>query len=179
MSDAPLVESAVLVPFVRDAAGAWRLVVIRRTPGGVHSGQLAFPGGRVDAADATPLETALREAWEEIGLPRERVRVIAELPRIETRTTGFAITPFLALAERPAAWTPAPAEVAEILEPSLADLRAPDSRRHANDLLPEGWRQVLLPYFAVGEHRLWGASERILHPLLERIAAGEWVELLS
>lgn len=179
MHDGALVESAVLVPFVRDAAGEWRLVVIRRTPGGAHSGQLAFPGGRVDAADLSPLETALREAWEEIGLARERVRVLAELPRIETRTTGFAITPFLAVAERPARWSPALAEVAEILEPSLSSLREPDARRHARDLLPAGWREVLLPFFAVGEHRLWGASERILHPLLARIAAGEWPELLG
>lgn len=179
MSAGPLVESAVLVPFVRGAAGEWRLVVIRRTPGGVHSGQLAFPGGRVDAADASPLETALREAWEEIGLSRDRVRVLAELPRIETRSTGFAITPFLAIAERPAAWTPAAAEVAEILEPSLAALRAPEARNHANDLLPAGWEAVRLPYFPIGGHRLWGASERILHPLLQRIAAGEWVELLD
>lgn len=179
MSDAPLVESAVLVPFVRDAAGAWRLVVIRRTRGGAHSGQLAFPGGRIDAADASPREAALREAWEEIGLSPERVRVLAELPRIETRTTGFAITPFLGIAERPAAWSPAPAEVAEILEPALAALHEPEARRHANDLLPEGWRQVLLPYYAIDAHRLWGASERILHPLLARIAAGEWPELLG
>ncbi|MBK7369760.1 MAG: CoA pyrophosphatase [Candidatus Eisenbacteria bacterium] len=177
MSPSSLVESAVLVPFVRGPAGEWRVVVIRRTPGGVHSGQLAFPGGRVDASDASPLETALREAWEEIGLPRDRVRVLAELPRIETRSTGFAITPYLAIAERPHAWTPAVAEVAEILEPTLAELRAPEARMHANDLLPAGWEAVRLPYFPIGGHRLWGASERILHPLLQRIAAGEWAEL--
>lgn len=174
-----LVESAVLVPFVRGAAGEWRVVVIRRTPGGAHSGQLAFPGGRVDEGDASPLDTALREAWEEIGLPRERVRVLTELPRIETRSTGFAITPFLAIAERPVAWAPAAAEVAEILEPSLAELRAPEARAHADDLLPAGWEAVRLPYFSIGGHRLWGASERILHPLLQRIATGEWVELLD
>lgn len=179
MSDTPLVESAVLVPFVRDPAGEWRLVVIRRTPGGMHSGQLAFPGGRIDPADESALHAALREAEEEIGLPRHRVRVLCELPRIETRTTGFAITPYLGLAERPAAWTPAEAEVAEILEPKLAQLRAPEARRHANNLLPRGWEAVRLPYFDVHGHRLWGASERILHPLLARIAAGEWPELLG
>ncbi|MCC6649916.1 MAG: CoA pyrophosphatase [Candidatus Eisenbacteria bacterium] len=179
MSDTPLVESAVLVPFVRDDAGEWRLVVIRRTPGGMHSGQLAFPGGRIDPADESALHAALREAEEEIGLPRLRVRVLGELPRIETRTTGFAITPFLAIAERPAAWLPAVAEVAEILEPRLAHLSAPEARRHADDLLPRGWEAVRLPYFDVNGHRLWGASERILHPLLARVAAGEWPELLG
>lgn len=167
----------MLVPLWRDPQGVWRLVVVRRSQGGVHSGQLAFPGGARDARDASLVDTALREAHEEIGLPAHAARVLAELPVVETRVSSFVITPFVAVVERPDEWRLDAREIAEVLEPELGLLLAPDARAHAHDLLPPGWEAVRLPYYPVGTHRLWGASERILHPLLARIAAGEWPEL--
>ena len=179
MSAGKLREAAVLVPLWRARGGAWHVVVVRRTEGGIHSGQLAFPGGARDAADASLLETALREAHEEIGLPPGSARVLAELPGVDTRVSSFRITPFAAVVERPAAWRPDAREIAEVLEPELAALLAPGARQHAADLLPPGWEAVRLPFYPVGPYRLWGASERILEPLLTRIAAGEWPELLG
>ncbi len=176
MNRSGLREAAVLVPLWRDAAGAWRLVIVRRSEFGVHSGQLAFPGGARDARDASLQATALREAHEEIGLPPQAARVIAELPGVETRVSSFVIAPFLAVIDRPSEWRPDAREIAEVLEPELASFLAPEARGHAHDLLPPGWEAVRLPYYPVGPHRLWGASERILHPLLARIAAGEWEE---
>lgn len=176
MSGSGLREAAVLVPLWRDPASGWRLVIVRRSEFGVHSGQLAFPGGARDAHDASLQATALREAHEEIGLPPEAARVLAELPGVETRVSSFVITPYLAVIERPSAWRPDPREIAEVLEPELATFLAPNARAHAHDLLPAGWEAVRLPYYPVGAHRLWGASERILHPLLARIVAGEWAE---
>lgn len=172
-------EAAVLVPLWRDARGAWRLVVVRRTEHGIHGGQLAFPGGSRTAGDASLEATALREAFEETGLAPASVRLLAGLPRVETRVSNFVIAPFLAVVERPRAWEPEPREIAEVLEPALATLLAPGARAHADDLMPAGRPALRLPYYAIGAHRLWGASERILTPLLARIARDEWPELCA
>ncbi len=167
-------DAAVLVPLHRDAGGAWRLVVVRRSEHGIHGGQLAFPGGTRAPADATLFDTALREAGEEIGLPAASVRLVAPLPPVETRVSSFRIAPFLAAIERPAAWRPDPREIAEVLEPPLAELLAPGSRRFATDLMPAAYGSLRLPFYPVGPYRLWGASERILTPLLARLRGGEW-----
>ena len=80
MSNLPLLrESAVLVPVYRDAAGDANLVLIHRTNYGVHGGQLAFPGGKREPADASLQATALRETEEEIGLPSTAIEVLAAL----------------------------------------------------------------------------------------------------
>ncbi len=120
--------AAVLVPVFRDREGRARLVLIVRAERGVHGGQLAFPGGVREPGDASLLETALREAAEEIGLARERVEVLEALPVFETRSTGFAIAPFLARIAPPHAWRPAPDEVAGVLEPALDELADPAAR---------------------------------------------------
>lgn len=172
-------ESAVLVPLWRDAAGELRLVIVRRSERGAHGGQLAFPGGVREPADDSLLATALREAEEEIGLVREAVHPLAELPGVTTHTTGFMITPILARIERPAAWRLAADEVVEVLEPSLTPWLDPAARRFASDLAPPPWAGISLPYYAIGPHRLWGASERILTPLLARIRGGEWEDGLG
>ncbi len=169
--------SAVLVPLWRDADGAWRLVVVRRTEGGAHSGQLAFPGGVCEPRDGSTIETALREAEEEIGLLRSSVTTLAELPPVGTHTTGFLIAPVLARIERPSEWRLASAEVAEVFEPPIDPWFEPDARHFADDLAPPPWAGIPLPYYAIGAHRLWGASERILTPLLARIRDGEWPDL--
>ena len=163
-------ESAVLVPLFRDAADRLRVVIVRRAAGGFHGGQLAFPGGKRETADASLLDTALREAYEEIGLPPASVEVIEALPVLHTTTIGLHIAPFLALIARPAAWTPDPHEIAEVLEPAVADLVRDEGLESF-----AGWpapRRV--EFFRVGPHRLWGATYRILAPLVPRLLAGDW-----
>lgn len=174
MTERPLRHSAVLAPVYRDSAGALRLVFIRRSAGGVHGGQLAFPGGKVEAHDATPWDTAARETEEEIGLPRAAVTRVADLPVVETRTTGWRIEPFLARIARPAAWTPDPREVVEVLEPALDELLDPARRGVAVERFEGYPSPIRYEYIRLGEHRLWGATLRIVDPLLPRLAAGEW-----
>lgn len=170
-----LVESAVLAPVYRDPRGALRLVFIRRSPHGVHGGQIAFPGGRRESTDASLLETALREAEEEIGLDRARVQVLAELPVVPTMSTGFRIAPFLGRLEGPPpTWRRQETEIDEILEVKVDDLLQPDT--HATELWDfpawPGRREV--SFYRIGEHKLWGATYRIVEPLLPRLLAGEW-----
>jgi 8-oxo-dGTP pyrophosphatase MutT (NUDIX family) len=167
-------ESAVLVPVYRDETGALRVVLVRRALGGIHGGQLAFPGGMREPTDASARDTAVREAHEEIGLEPGRVAVIAELAVVETRTSNFHIAPFLARIERPAYWRPAFREVAEVLEPSLAELADPSARGEAVETFATWQVPMLVPFIRIGEHRLWGATYRIINPLLPRLLAGEW-----
>jgi len=170
----PRVEAAVLAPVYRDVRGDLRIVLVRRTAGGVHGGQIALPGGRRDPGDASALDTALREAWEEIGLPAGNVEVLAALPVVETRSTGYRITPFLGRIVPPAAWAPAEAEVAEVLEVRLADLARPEARGESLEQ-PPGWPEPMkIEFWTVGPHRLWGLTYRILRPLLPRLLSGEW-----
>jgi len=170
-------DAAVVVPVHRDRDGALRLVMIRRTDVGIHGGQIGFPGGNREPGDPTPLDTALREADEEIGLTRDRIEVLEALPVVETVSTRYRIAPFLARITPPPAWRPDPREVAEVLELSAADLLAPDAHAEAFEQM-RGWSAPRrFPYYKVGPHRLWGASYRIVHPLLPRLAAGEWEPL--
>lgn len=174
MSDAPRRDAAVLVPIFRDAGGELRLVLVRRAAGGLHGGQLAFPGGKREPGDRTALDTALREAAEETGLDPRRVEVLAELPVLETRTTNFRIAPFLARVTPPERWSPAPAEVAEVIEVKVADLVRPEAHGESVERFPTWPEPRTIGFYRVGPHRLWGATYRILQPLLPRLAAGEW-----
>jgi 8-oxo-dGTP pyrophosphatase MutT (NUDIX family) len=167
-------EAAVIVPVYRDAEGVARLVLIRRSEGGRHGGQLAFPGGTRDRGDRDLLATALREAEEEIGLAAEAIDVLETLTPLDTRTTGFHIQPFLARITRPATWHLAPDEVAEVLEPALADLADP-AAHGAEEWQLAGWsRAHRVEFYRVGPHHLWGASYRMLSPVLPRLVAGDW-----
>ena len=168
------IEAAVLVPIYREPGGALRLVLIVRAPGGPHGSQIAFPGGVREPGDESLLDTALREAYEEIGLPRENVEVVTSLDIIDTMSTGFTIAPYLALIERPAHWVLQPSEVANVLEVRIDDLLAPgthSSRLAHFDPWPEP-REI--SFYRLGPHELWGATYRIVQPLLPRLVDGEW-----
>jgi len=169
-----LTKSAVIVPLYRDMDGDLRLVLVLRTKWGVHGGQLAFPGGKHEKEDSSMRDTALRETFEEIGLSSDRIEILEELPAVDTRTTGFLIFPFLSRIIRPDQWQPDKQEIDEIIEVRVADLMRPESSgseiRHYS-FWPE---PRLTPFYRVGERKLWGATYRILYPLLPRLAGGEW-----
>jgi 8-oxo-dGTP pyrophosphatase MutT (NUDIX family) len=169
-----LQEAAVLVPAFRGGDGDLRVVLVRRTDGGVHGGQIAFPGGKRDAEDASLLDTALRETHEEIGLDPAAVAVLEELPVVETITTGFRIHPFLARVAPPRAWRPESREIAEVIEMKVAVLLDPATQGEEERVFPEWPEPRLVRFFRVGEHKLWGATYRILRPLLSRLMSGEW-----
>ncbi len=170
-----LVESAVLAPVYRDPSGDLRLVFIRRSPHGRHGGQIAFPGGRREASDATLLQTALREAEEEIGLPGSLVDVLETLPVIETFATGFQIAPFLGrLNGAPPTWRRQETEIDEILEVRVDDLLRPETHGVEEWELPNWPGPRAIPFYRIGPYKLWGATYKIVEPLLPRLTAGEW-----
>jgi 8-oxo-dGTP pyrophosphatase MutT (NUDIX family) len=171
---APLIKAAVLVPIFRRVDGELRVVLVRRGARGLHGGQLAFPGGKCEAGDVSPLATALREAHEEVGIASGQAQILEHLPAIDTLTTGCQIFPFLARIPAPATWHWQAEEIAEVLEIQVRELTLPDRRGEELMEFPTWPRPQLIPFFRIGPHRLWGASYRILEPLLPRLLGGQW-----
>jgi 8-oxo-dGTP pyrophosphatase MutT (NUDIX family) len=165
-----LIDSAVLAPLYRDPRGDLRLVFIRRTPHGRHGGQIAFPGGRREPQDASLLDTALREAEEEVGLDPSQVTVLTDLPVIETIATGFKVTPYLGwLTGAPPTWRRQETEIDEILEVKLEDL-GPDQHDVEHWQLP-GWPEPReIAFYWIGTYKLWGATYRIVESIHEYLA---------
>ena len=165
------VDSAVLAPLYRDPEGRLRLVFIRRSPHGLHGGQIAFPGGRREPEDPSLLATALREAEEEVGLDPTRVDVLTELPVIETMATGFRVAPFLGrLQGTPPTWRRQETEIDEILEVAVEELTRPEAHAVEYWQLP-GWPERReIPFYWIGPYKLWGATYRIFGEIREYLA---------
>jgi 8-oxo-dGTP pyrophosphatase MutT (NUDIX family) len=169
-----MIDAAILIPVYRSKQGELHIVMIVRKPGGVHGGQVAFPGGKHDPADETMLDTALREAREELGLIVNREDVLAELPMTQTRTTGYRVFPYLARITLPERWQIAEREIAEILDVGLNELTRPNAHDKMIERFPTWEKAEQVSYYQIGSHRLWGLSYRILHPVIPRLVAGEW-----
>lgn len=169
-----MIDAAVLIPVYRSQDSGLHIVMILRNPGGVHGGQIAFPGGKHDPEDETMLDTALREVREELGLIVERNDVLAELPMEQTRTTGYRVFPFLARIAVPDRWQIAEREIAAIVDVKLTDLTRRDAHDKMIGRFPTWEKAQEVSFYRIGEHRLWGLSYRILQPVLARLVAGEW-----
>jgi 8-oxo-dGTP pyrophosphatase MutT (NUDIX family) len=167
-------EAAVLVPVYRAQDGELVVVLVRRTRGGAHGGQLALPGGQRDPNDADLAATALREANEELGLASGQVELLAALPVVETQTTGFRIAPFLARVTVLAPWRPQEGEIAEVVELRVAELAGPEVRAEEVREFPTWPAPRRIRLWRVGRHEVWGVTYRILEPLVPRLLAGEW-----
>lgn len=131
-----------------------------------HPGQIAFPGGKLDPEDNGPDDAALREAMEEIGLPRALPRILGHLPVHET-VTGFTVTPVVAMIESAFDTLPEPGEVDEVFDVPLAHLMQPS--RYAVE--SRRWRGQRRFYYTVpwGPYYIWGATARILRGLAARM----------
>jgi 8-oxo-dGTP pyrophosphatase MutT (NUDIX family) len=159
-------DAGVLVPlYVKDdqlhAVFTKRREDLRR-----HPGEISFPGGRYDEGEPDLTATALREAEEEIGLPRDSVEILGALQPTPTIATGYAVYPFVGMIEPGRTWTLSAREVAQVIEFSLPDLLAGYGRRR---LVRRGLL-IRTDTYVVGDHLIWGATARILADLFDRIA---------
>jgi 8-oxo-dGTP pyrophosphatase MutT (NUDIX family) len=160
------IPAAVLVPLFLAADDEPHVVLTRRRADlRRHAGEISFPGGRRDDADASLAETALREAEEEIGLPRSCAKLIGELPPTSTFATRYLIHPFVARIPAGVAWRLSPREVDAVLELPLQALR---DGRGRTTMERRGFR-FQTDVYDVGEDRVWGATARILELLFERL----------
>ncbi len=159
---ASLMPAAVLVPLVQRRPVATVLLTKRTDHLHHHPGQISFPGGRVEAGDATPVATALRETEEEIGLDRGRVELLGALPDYHTGT-GFRVTPVVGLVHPPFELKLDSFEVAEAFEVPLTHFLDPANHlRHS--LMHEGRLRHYdaMPY---DDYYIWGATAGIIMSL--------------
>ncbi|HOM13967.1 MAG TPA: CoA pyrophosphatase [Rubrivivax sp.] len=171
MPPALLRPASVLVPLVQRADGLRVLLTLRTEHLRDHAGQISFPGGRAEQHDADAAATALREAEEEIGLPRSAVDVIGQLPSYNT-ITRFRVTPVVALVRPPFTLHPDSFEVAEAFEVPLQFLMTPaHHQRHAFELLGRQRQFLSMPWQGIDAHGapreyfIWGATAAMLRNL--------------
>ena len=159
-----LVSAAVLVP-VTDHDGPH--VVFTKKTSGVphHKGQFSFPGGVVETRDGSRVETALREAWEEIRLPAEAVEVLGLLDDTPTRATSFVITPVVGIVQGAVDFKPDGREIERVIEVPLATLRDPAIFRSEMWERDGELHQVLF-YQVSADDVVWGATARIVSQFL-------------
>lgn len=160
--------AAVLVPVIGRGDDAHVVLTQRPEDMPVHPGQISFPGGKVDAQDRDPFETALREAHEEIGLQPEQVSVLGVLDTYQT-VTGFRVLPVVGLVDPDFEPQIDTREVAEAFEVPLSYLMDPvNHQRHAREI-----HGVLRNYYVVayGKRHIWGATAGIVKNMYDRIYA--------
>ena len=168
-SERPPADAAVLVPLVLRHEGLSVLLTQRTAHLPTHAGQIAFPGGKVDAHDRSVHAAALREAHEEVGLHPQHVEVIGQLP-VYTTGSGFHVTPVVALVQPPFELVPNPGEVDAVFEVPLAFLMNPaHHRRHILDWQGQRRQWFSMPYLQIlpgspdpVERFIWGATAGML-----------------
>ncbi|MGL6108959.1 MAG: CoA pyrophosphatase, partial [Rubrivivax sp.] len=172
-----LSAASVLVPLVQRPDGLRVLLTQRTEHLRDHAGQISFPGGRVEQHDADAVATALREAEEEVGLPRSAVEVIGQLPNYVT-VTNYVVTPVVALVRPPFTLQLDNFEVAEAFEVPLAYLMTPAHHQHHEVELQGRRRQFLsMPWQDAGgagelrRYFIWGATAAMLRNLYGFLSA--------
>jgi 8-oxo-dGTP pyrophosphatase MutT (NUDIX family) len=163
--------AAVLIPLVMRQHGVTVLLTRRTAHLHDHAGQISFPGGRVEDADADAVATALRETHEEVGLHPRHVDVLGALPRYLT-ATGYHVTPIVALVHEGFTLDLDTFEVAEVFEPPLAYLM--DPAHHERRLVElESMRRTFyaIPYVSGRRYFIWGATAAMLRNLFHLLRA--------
>src|ERR671916_831770 len=163
-------RAAVLVPVLLEPEGARLVYTVRREDLADHAGQISFPGGSVDPEDGSLLETALREAEEEIDLRPDLVEVVGGLEEMYIPPSGFRVSPFVGLLPPEAELVLAPDEVEAIFTVSLDELMRPETFQRVP--WTRDGRDYMVPVFAVEgspPRNIWGATAAMTAALLARL----------
>jgi 8-oxo-dGTP pyrophosphatase MutT (NUDIX family) len=166
--DAPATakKSAVLLLFYPEKSGAFFPLIKRPSYPGAHSGQVSFPGGKVEPNDPDLVYTALREAEEEIGIDASKVEVLGRLTDLYIPTSNFLVSPVLGFLEETPRFVPEAREVARIIPTAISLVGQPQIRQRTTIPIGEG-RHLETPYFALDGEVVWGATAMILSELLQ------------
>jgi 8-oxo-dGTP pyrophosphatase MutT (NUDIX family) len=168
-------RAAVLVPILVEGEDARVVYTVRKDDLADHAGQISFPGGSMESGDGSLMETALREAEEEIDLSPGLVEVVGELEEMYIPPSNFRVSPFVGLLPPEAEMVLAPDEVEEIFTVSLATLTANETFQKV--LWRRDGRDYEVPVFAIGgavPRNIWGATAAMTAALLARLGWREY-----
>lgn len=157
-----LCQAAVLIPLIERQQGITILLTRRTDHLYNHPGQISFPGGQADKRDLSPVETALREAYEETGIIAEKTQLIGSLTQRST-VTGFMVAPVIGFIDPETAFVADEFEVAELLEIPL-DLALDRARYRQQSIAYKGKERAFWE-ITFDQHRIWGATAGMLREL--------------
>lgn len=158
-------KSGVLVLLYPHPSQTLNLVLMKRAEDGrTHGGQISFPGGRWEETDRDYIDTALREAEEEVGVPKDQVEVIGQLTDLYIPPSNFMVYPTLGIAHQRPQFIPDPVEVAEVIEVELSTFLT-EAGRGSYEINHRLGFQFQTPGYDVKGHTVWGATAMILSEL--------------
>lgn len=164
---ASAVRSGVLILLYPADNTLKTVFILRQAYDGVHSGQVSFPGGRLEPQDETLIATALRESHEEVRIVPEKVRVLGTLSELYIPPSNFLVLPVLGYSESRPDFIPDKTEVADLIEAGIGFLFDPVFCKET--ILDIRGYKILAPYFDVHGHVVWGATAMMLSELREVI----------
>jgi 8-oxo-dGTP pyrophosphatase MutT (NUDIX family) len=164
----PFAHAAVLVPLFKKGKDCHLLFTKRTDTVRYHKGEISFPGGVFDEGDSELEQTAVREAFEEIGLQQDDVQILGVLDDIVT-ITEFIVTPFVGLFPYPYPFKVSPIEIAELIEVPLSSLF--DEKCFGEREIMQGEKRRIVYTYQYGKHTIWGATALILKQFLDLISS--------
>ncbi|MCP4668247.1 MAG: CoA pyrophosphatase [Deltaproteobacteria bacterium] len=167
--DPSYVHASVLIPLFKEK-GCHKVLFTERTHRVEHhKGQISFPGGAADADDASPLETALREAHEEVGLQKADVHILGRIDDTPTMSSNFVIHPFVGLIPHPYNFTVSEAEVHRLVKAPLSIFHPENTRNQRDSAEYGGVTYRTIAYEHKGD-LIWGATARMMQNLMDIIS---------
>lgn len=168
VQDRKLSKSAVMVVLYPDGSKIHTLFIKRSEYDGVHSGQVSFPGGMHKNTDFRLRNTALRETWEEVGIPKKDIRIIGKLTSLNIPVSNTQVHPYVGICLKKPFLRPDPLEVKYIIECPIEDLMAPENRKQK--IMAIGEQEIEIPYFDILGDHIWGATAMITSEFLEIVS---------
>lgn len=163
-------EAAVTMLFYPKDNKTYLVLIVRNSYNGIHSAQIAFPGGKFEPEDADFQTTALRETKEEIGISRDKIEIIKAFSSVYIPPSNFMVYPFLGISREELDFIPDPIEVAAIIELPLSVFRN-DSILTFENLSTSYASFIKVPAFRLDEHIVWGATAMMLSELRDVLNA--------
>lgn len=161
-------EAAVMMLLYPKNGQTHLVLIVRNTYPGVHSSQIAFPGGKVESDDLSIAHAALRETHEEIGISSDKIEIIREFSKVYIPPSNFMVYPFLGYSTEELIFSPDSSEVAGIIELSLHDFL--DENNIVNKRMATSYSlDISVPAFKIREHFVWGATAMMMSELKETL----------
>lgn len=167
MDPATVRHGGILALLFPDEDATWIVFIKRQDYQGVHSGQISFPGGGYEENDQNFQQTAIRETFEEIGVPMEEIVILGELSQLYIPPSKFLVRPFVGFIDRKPSFRPDPTEVSEVFSIPVDKLLATENCQKKT--VRAGTGEITVPCFYVKNRLIWGATAMILSELLDII----------